>query len=337
MNILVTGATGFVGSVLVPELLKRFGAGSIGLYVLPGDRIPAAWQGWNIRVFYGDITDAGALREACRNRSHLIHLAGLISYRREDFDLLMKTNREGARSVVRACLRSDVQRLIHVSSVGALGFDKRGNPTDEDTPFNWPPYFHYMASKHLGQRIVEKAAQEKGLPALILNLASIMGPGDPRPDTPHNQLYARVYGSRVLGSFSGGLGVVDVRDVAAIIIKALELGRTGERYLLAGANLTYAQVLRLIGKYARRPVHPFPVPSTLLAGGGLVLELLSRLNRTKPLLTYAYGRLSGWKTYYSNRKSAKEFSHTYIGIERTIRDSCAYFERTFLAPRRKSS
>lgn len=330
MKILVTGATGFVGYVLIPGLIRKFGEDSISAYVLPGDNIPATWKAQKIRVFYGDITDSRALFKACRHQSHVIHLAGYISYRRRDFDRLMKINREGVRCAVDACLRSDIQRLIHISSVGALGYDKRGNLTDENTPFNWPPHFHYMTSKYLGQRIVENAAHKEGLQAIILNPASIMGPGDHRLETPHNQLYANVYKGKLFGSFAGGLGVVDVRDVAAIIIKALERGRAGEKYLLAGANLTYSEVLRLIGKHARRPVYPFRVPATLLAAGGLTLELASALTRKMPLLTYAYGRLSGWKTFYSNEKSRKEFSHVYVDIEKTIKDSCAYFEKTFL-------
>jgi dihydroflavonol-4-reductase len=330
MNILVTGATGFVGSVLVPELVKRFGAASISAYVLPGDRIPASWRSQRIRIFLGDITDREALAEACRGQSHVIHLAAHISYWRRDFDRLMKINCEGVRSVVEGCLRFGVRRLIHISSVGALGFDPRGILTDENTAFNWPPYFHYMTSKWLGQRIVEEAAHKKGLPTIILNPASIMGPGDHRFDTPHNQLYDGVYKGRLFGSFSGGLGIVDVRDMTAIIVKSLECGRVGERYLLVGANLAYPEVLRLIGKHARRPVYPFRIPSALLAAAGLILELASQLTRRKPLLTFAYGRLSGWKTYYSNEKSCEEFSHVYIDIEETIKDSCAYFEKTFL-------
>ena len=330
MKILVTGATGFVGSVLVPELIRKFGTESISAYVLPGDMIPASWRSQNIRLFHGDIADREALLEACRGQTHMIHLAGCISYWRKDFDRLMRINREGVRCVIDTCLRRDIQRLIHISSVGALGFEEKGSLTDENVPFNWPPYFHYMTSKYLGQRIVEDAALKKGLQAIILNPASIMGPGDPRLETPHNQLYAGVYKGKLFGSFAGGLGVVDVRDVAAIIIKALERGRVGEKYLLVGANLTYPEVLRLIGKHARRPVYPFRVPSGFLAAGGLTLELVSTLTRKKPLLTYAYGRLSGWKTYYSNEKTRKEFSHAYIDIEKTIKDSCAYFEKTFL-------
>jgi dihydroflavonol-4-reductase len=330
MKILVTGATGFVGSVLVPELVKKFGAESISAYVLPDDQIPEGWKSQKICVFRGDITDSRALLEACRQQTHIIHLAGYISYWRRDFNKLMRINHDGVRRVVDACLRLSLPRLIHISSVGALGFDETGIPTDENKPFNWPPYFHYMTSKYLGQKIVEEAARKNGLKAVILNPASIMGPGDPRLDTPHNQLYASIYKGKLFGSFAGGLGVVDVRDVVAIIIKALERGRIGEKYLLAGANLTYTDILRLVGKHARRPVYPFRISAAFLAAAGLNLEIMSQLTRKKPLLTYAYGRLSGWKTYYSSEKSRKEFSHAYIDIEKTIKDSCAYFERTFL-------
>ena len=330
MRILVTGATGFVGSILVPELAGKFGPESISAYVLPGEPIPESWKGMRVRIIYGDITDEKRVLEALQGHTHVIHLAGLISYWRRDFGRLMRVNRGGVRAVVEACLRADVRRLVHISSVGAIGFRKRGELIDEATAFNWPPYFHYMTSKYLGQKVVEEAVREEGLDAIILNPASIMGPGDPVLETPHNQLYARVYGGRMFGSFRGGLGVVDVRDVSAIIIKGLDRGRTGEKYLLVGANLYYPEVLRLIGKLARRPVHPFRVPATLLSAAGLSLELVSHLTRKKPLLTYSYGRLSGWTTFYSNEKSRRDFSHEYIPIEKTIRDSCRYFEKAFM-------
>jgi dihydroflavonol-4-reductase len=134
----------------------------------------------------------------------------------------------------------------------------------------------------------------------------------------------------MFGSFKGGLGVVDVRDVAAVIVKGLDRGRSGEKYLLVGANLIYPDVLRLIGRQARRKVYPIKVSAALLSGAGLSLELLSYITRKKPLLTYSYGRLSGWTTFYSNEKSRREFSHEYIPIEETIRDACRYFEKTFM-------
>ena len=157
-----------------------------------------------------------------------------------------------------------------------------------------------------------------------------MGPGDHDPRTPHNSVYEGVYRGNLFGSLAGGLGVVDVRDVAAIAEKALTGGRPGERYLLVGANLAYAEVLRLIARHSGRPVCPFRVPGMLLTGAGVALETASLLTRRRPLLTRSYGALSGWTTFYDNSKSRRDFNHSYVPIDLTIRDSCRYFERNHL-------
>jgi len=330
VRILVTGATGFVGSVLVPRLIRHFGADRVSAYVLPGDRVPGTWKGEPVEIIHGDITDGERLARACRGRSHVIHLAGLISYWRRDYERLLRVNCDGVRCVVEACLGARVERLVHVSSVGAMGMKKRRELIDEETPFNWPPIFHYMWSKSLGQRVVENAVRANGLQAVILNPASIMGPGDHNPQTPHNKVYDGVYRGKLFGSLSGGLGVVDVRDVAEISEKALTAGRVGESYLLVGANLTYQDVLRLIGRHAGRAVCPFRVPAAALTAAGVTLETVSLLTRRRPLITHAYGALSGWTTFYDNGKSRRDFEHAYVPIDRTIRDSCRYFEENFL-------
>ena len=330
MKILVTGATGFVGSVLVPMLINKYGPGSVSIFVLPGDPIPENWKIQGIRIFHGNILDQESLGNACRNHTHVIHMAGFISYWKRDAADIMAINRDGVANVVNCCLNCQVKRLIHISSVGAIGFYPNGELADENTPFNWPDYFHYMISKHQGQKIIEKAVEKRDLDAIILNPASIMGPGDPNLNTPHNQLYHRIYKKFPFGSFSGGLAVVDVRDLAELIIRALSLGKVGEYYLAVGANLTYREVIQLIGKYANRNVYPARIPPFLLKMAGTMLEFISRFTHQRPLLTYSYGKLSGWYTYYSSKKSQKTFSHTYIDIEKTIRDSCSYFENTFL-------
>ena len=262
-------------------------------------------------------------------QSHVIHLAGLISYWGRERDRLYRVNQLGVENIVDACLRHGVRRLVHVSSVGAIGFHRDRNPADEDTEFNWPRSFAYMTSKHAGQRAVERAVRERGLQAIILNPASLMGPGDPIPSTLHNQLYDRICNKTLFGCFSGGLAVTDVRDLAEIAIKALGIGRAGERYLIVGANVEYTEVVRAIGSYFHRKVYPFRVPAFLFTAAGAVLEAVSGFTGKKPLLTRSYGRLSGWFGYYANAKSREAFGHEYLPFEKTIADGCRYFQEQY--------
>ena len=328
MKLLVTGATGFVGSVLVPELVARYGAAAVTVFALPGEPPPPSWAGLGVEIQRGDVLDAESVHRAVAGRSHVVHLAGLISYWRRDAERLMRVNRDGVRHVVDACLRAGVRRLVHISSVGAVGFHRDGEPADETTPFNWPPAFHYMSSKHAGQLVVEEAARTRGLDAVILNPASVMGPGDYNAATPHNQLYRAAAAGRLLGTFTGGLAVVDVRDLAGVVVTALERGRRGERYLVVGSNQRYADVIRQIGEASGRRADPLPIPAPLVAAAGALLEGASWLTNRRPLLTLAYGRLSGWRAYYSGEKSRQELGAAYRPFATTVRDSWAFFSST---------
>ena len=331
MRILVTGATGFVGSVLLPRLIGKCGAGAVSAFLLPGDSPPPTWRGTGVRTFSGDIADKAALRSAVDGHNRVVHLAGIISYWRGDEEKLRHVNERGVGSIVETSLEAGVDRLIHVSSVGAIGFHGNGEPADETTPFNWPEDILYMVSKRRGQDIVERACREQGLRAVILNPASIMGPGDHNPSTPHNELFRRISQGRLFCSFAGGLAIVDVRDLVAIILKALEgAGRDGESYLVVGANLPYREVIRRISRTCGRRAFPFPVPPPLMVAAGRVLEWSSRRTGRRPLLTAAYGKLSGWTAYYDNAKSRREFDHDYIPVDKTIRDGWRYYREMFL-------
>jgi nucleoside-diphosphate-sugar epimerase len=331
MKILVTGATGFVGNVLLDRLPEAYPDAQISVFVLPDDPFQNTLsRRKEIRIIHGNVINAEDVSLAASGHTHVVHLAGLISYSQKDEKALMDVNAEGVQNIVDACLQHSILRLVHISSVGACGFYKDGRLADEETPFNWPQYFHYMISKNLGQRIGEQACKEKGLPTVILLPASVIGPGDPNLATPHNQLYDRIYKKGLFGCFSGGLAVVDVRDLVEIIIKSLESKVLCEKYLVVGANVRFTEVVKTIAKYGHKRVFPFPVPGFLLSALGKFLESIEKVTKRKPLLTYAYGKLSGWTVYYGNEKSRREFNHDYRPFDQTIKESCRYFEENFL-------
>jgi dihydroflavonol-4-reductase len=330
VNILLTGSSGFVGRRLVERLLETRPGDGIAAFLLPGEAVPPPFVG-KIEILRGDLRDSSAVREAVRGRDLVFHVAGLISYWVLDRGAMEAVNVGGVRSVVDACLEFGVKRLVHVSSVGAIGFHPDGTPADEETPFNWPESFGYMATKRDGQRVVREAVRDRGLDAVIVNPASVMGPGDPGRDTAHNRLYATMYARPAFfGSFGGGLAVVDVRDLVDTILAAAERGRKGEAYLSVGANAPYTRILELMAKGAGRRFVPFVAPSFALVAAGWAAELVSRATRRRPLITAAYGRLSGWKAYYSGEKSRRELGIAYRPLEETIADGCRYFEDTFL-------
>lgn len=332
MKLFVTGATGFVGSVLVPELVKRRDIESLCLLKLPEEPKPEFFDNPRINVLEANLLDRPAVINGLKGYTHVIHLAGMISYIRRDFPKLEAVNVRGVQNIVDGCRQHGIRRLIHISSVGAIGFHADGRPADEEVPFNWPPYFHYMTTKYRGQQVVESAVTRRNLDAVVLNPASIMGPGDPNPDTPHNQLYHRLYKGRMVGSFSGGLAVVDVRDLAEIILKSLDRKTFHHRrFLVVGHNVSYRDLLRMMGKIAGKRVFPFRVPAGLITLTGALSEAVCRILPARPLLTYSYGKISGMRGYYDNRRSRQEFDHRYRSLEDTIRDSCRYYRRRFRA------
>ncbi|MFN3412279.1 MAG: NAD-dependent epimerase/dehydratase family protein [Exilispira sp.] len=342
MKILITGATGFIGQNLLSYILNNDDSNDklklndyeIYAFVLPGDKFEKDLfkfkDNKNFNIIHGDITRKDDVEIAVNGIDIVIHLAGLISYWKKDLDKLNDVNIKGTENIVNACIKFKVKKLIHISSVGAIGFYKNGLIADEQVDFNYPANLYYMVTKYKGQKVVESAIKEKGLNAIILCPASIMGPGDPDINTPHNQIYKKVFEGKMFGCFSGGLAVVDVRDIVKIIIKILKYDYPSDKYLIVGKNLKYKEVIKTIERYSSKKTYPFIISPLILSIAGFILEVISIFTGKKPLLTYGYGKLSGWNTYYSNEKSIKTFNHSYIDFDKTIKDSCKYFEEKFI-------
>lgn len=330
MNVLVTGAGGFVGRALVARLLEDEPSYRLTALLLPSEDEPADWNG-RVRVVRGDLRDPSLISTIVADRDLVFHLAAFISYWRLDRPVMEAVNRDAVTVLVDACIDAGVRRLVHISSVGAVGFRKDGSPAPESEPFNWPEDFAYMTTKRDGQRIVLDAVRTRGLDAVVVNPASIMGPGDPSPESAHNRLYRDMYRrSFFFGTFAGGLAIVDVRDLVSAILAAAKTGRSGETYLAVGANVPYSRVLELMARAAGKVFVPFPIPPLLLGAAGWIMELASVATRRRPLLTVAYGRLSGWTAYYSNEKCRSELGVSFRPLEQTIGDASSWYRETFI-------
>ncbi len=274
--ILVTGGTGFVGAHVVRALLAR------------GDRVrclvrearPATnLDGLEVERVVGDLRDPASLRRALRGVDVLYHCAAdyrLYSRRpRQRYEV----NVEGTRSLLAAAAAEGVERVVHTSSVGALGHRKDGRPADEETPVALRDMVgHYKRSKFLAEEVARGFAED-GLPVVIVNPSTPVGDLDVKP-TPTGKIILDFLNRKMPAYVKTSLNLVDVRDVAAGHLLAAEKGRVGERYILGHRDMTLKAILDLLGEITGMPAPrvclPHWIPLTVAAVETGAARLLGR-------------------------------------------------------------
>ena len=246
-RVLVTGANGFLGSWLLKRLIAENHT-CVVLHRKTSDLSEIAGLSFESKL--GDVLDYESLKSAVFDCDTVFHLAGLIAYRRSERPMMDKVNVQGTVNVLRACKEQGIRRLVHVSSVVAVGasFDGRV-PLNERSNYNLSHLdLGYFETKLKAEICVMNAARDQGLDAVIVNPSTIYGPGDARKGTRRTQL--KVAQGRFPFYASGGVNVVDVRDVVDGIVAAWSFGKKGERYILCGENITILQLFRWIATEA---------------------------------------------------------------------------------------
>ncbi|MFV1968807.1 MAG: NAD-dependent epimerase/dehydratase family protein, partial [Pirellulaceae bacterium] len=271
-TVLVTGATGLLGNNVARLLLAR-GAAVRVLIRNGSDR--RSVDGLDVEIANGDICDPASVREACEGTRAIVHAAAYVQIGRSQLALHRQTNVAGTRSLARAA-RDAGARLVHVSSVDALGLGSEEDPADEETPLSKPASCAYVISKREAEQVVLEEVNQ-GLDAVIVNPGFMLGPWDWKPSS--GRMLLEVAHGRGWFAPQGNCSVCDVRDVAAGIIAAMERGLTRRQYILAGENLTYLQAWRLFAEVsdARRPIGA--VGPWILRGAGLVGDVWGLLGR----------------------------------------------------------
>jgi dihydroflavonol-4-reductase len=315
MRILVTGASGFLGAHVVRVL---YGSGwrvraisrrsGRGLESLAAD----------VERVDADLLDARSLERAVLGVDVVVHTAGYVSLRRRDRTRLFKINVEGTRNIL-AASRMVGARLLHTSSVAAIGSTPEPDVLDEASPYHQVVAgYDYADSKVQAEQLVLEAAAS-GLDAVILNPGTMFGPGD------WNLTSTRMVLHYLLGQYraysTGGMSFCDVRDVAAAYARAVVSGRRGERYVLAGVNLSYRELLEKLSAITGLP-RPIAVPSALLRASANVSDFAAALF-PHPFEEFTTASASyGLKfNFCSSAKAERELGYRIRPFEQTLADT----------------
>jgi dihydroflavonol-4-reductase len=318
---LVTGGTGFVGANLVAGLNAR----GIDARVLhrPTSSMQAL-EGLSFESVPGDVLDnTAALAEAMAGCDWVFHAAAVADYWRQDTGRLYEVNVEGTRRVVAAARQAGVSRLIFTSSLAALGVPPKGKMLNEDSRFNLEPdRFPYAHSKHLAELEVLKASPD-GPEAVIINPTIVLGPRD--VNLISGSLILEAAGGRMWFYPPGGVNYVDVADVVAVHLGAAESAPPGERYIVAGMNLTFKEAFGIICGVVGRRKPWLPLPGPLMPLLTRAIGLGRRLLGQRIPMDDNQVWMSARFIYADGSKARRAFDLRSAPFEETVRRTYAWY------------
>ena len=312
---LVTGATGFVGSHVARALAAR--GDDVRATVRATSRLEPL-KDLDIETVVADVTDRRAVRRALRGVTRVFHVAGTTNLRM-GADELFRINVLGTRTVLEECLRADVERVVHTSSVAAVGPAEPGGAADERLLWRGGELgIPYVDSKHEAEVEALRIAA-RGLPVVVVCPAYVLGTGDTHRSS--TELVRRFMLRRIPAYVDGAINIVDVADVAAGHLLADELGVPGERYILGNRNYTwdrlFADLARLSGIEA--PAVKLPVTAALA-----LAETLGRLPGPTPVTPVEIRSAANWWTYRSTR-ARRELGWSTRPHEETVEATVAWY------------
>jgi dihydroflavonol-4-reductase len=318
--ILVTGATGHIGNVLVKKLLAQ--GRRVRILTLPADDL-TPMEGLDVEIVEGDIRRPDLILPAFEGVDLVFHLAGIVSIMPGD-ELLYQVNVEGTRNVVAACLKTGVKRLVYTSSVHALKEAPHGKVIDESCGYH-PESSRggYDCSKALASLEVLEGV-EKGLDAVIVCPSGVIGPCDYNISQ-MGQLFINYMQGKLKAYVDGAYDFVDVRDVAQGLILASRKGETGESYVLSGEKITVRDLLLLLGEITGVKPPSLKIPLWLVKAAGRLAPLYYRGKNTRPLFTTYSADVLTSNCDISSIKAREELGYSARPLRESIENSIAWF------------
>lgn len=320
---LVTGGTGFVGSAVVRQLVRsghrvrvlvRQTSDSRNLKRLPID------------VVAGDLTDHHSLRHAVTGCDFLFHVAADYRLWVPKPEEMYENNVQGTEKIMREALRAGVRKIIYTSTVATLKLNGNGSPADENASASLRDMIgHYKRSKFLAEVAVLNLIRNQGLPAVVVNPSTPVGPRDIKP-TPTGRFIADAIAGRMPAYVNTGLNIVHVDDVAKGHLLALQHGRIGERYILGGHNMTLKEILMEVASIAKQKPPHVCIPHKVILAVALFSEAWARCAcKREPRVTLDGARMAKKRMFFSSEKAERELQYRSRPASEALFDAVRWF------------
>ncbi len=322
MQTFLTGATGFLGSHVARALVEQ--GADLRLLVRPTSNLRNL-EGLKAETASGDLRDRASLERAMRGCDTVFHVAADYRLWVTDPNEMYRSNVEGTRAILEAARKNGVKAVVYTSSVATMGFTGNGRPADEDSPVSLADMIgHYKRSKFMAEQIALEAGRS-GMRVAIVNPTTPIGENDIKP-TPTGRIIVDFLKRKFPAYVETGLNLVDARQCAQGHIAALEKGRTGERYILGGENLTLKQILDKLGQITGLPSPKVKLPYAVAYAAGAVDETITgRLLHGEPRATIETVRMGKKKMWASSAKAERELGWRTVPVDEALRRAVEWF------------
>jgi dihydroflavonol-4-reductase len=320
MNVLVTGGNGLLATHIISQLLRGGATVRCTVRNKKKFRLP---EHTLLEVVEGDITDAAFLERVTSGCDYIIHAAAQTPGIITDEKVFQHVNFTGTQHVMQAAVKHRIKKVIYVSTANTLGYGSANNPGHEASEFKAPfTYSIYAQTKHQAEQLVLSYRHQ--LEVVVVNPTFLLGPHI--EETGSGQLLYRAYKKKVVFYPPGGKNIVHVEDVAIAIVKVLAKGRSGERYLLAGDNVSFRKFYQRAADINKNMAAILiPLPSFVLYVVGGIGSFFNWLG-FKTNITYSNVSIFMIHNYYANAKAVNELGIVFRSCDDVLRDSLSWME-----------